>query len=377
MRTARLVTLAAGATLLALGCDDKKPAPPVAASSATAKPSAAAPASADAKKPAFDALVAQSKPLAPQPKTAEVGKTKLTAELCTGEGVSFLYKSNMDVLRSVAVAGDKLYVIDSEGAMYGFTIAAGDGCKLTVDASFGEGGKLKPKRELRTLSSDTKGNVVASHGIFANYLLKDGKVDYECSAPGQGYVQLHPTGGWGLGSFANATVRKITYGATECKSEPWVLQDLGQDDKRKGPFANVNTIGFMGDMVLVGGVLVEKVENRRPTVVVAFDKTGEEKFRFGNTDKAARDDNFGWIHAIDVCTPGLCVLDSNFRRMTIWSKAGKYIGNVKLSDLFDLRYPWIPDMASAGKGVYYFVAGQDRGPKSGVAEGLIYRVSGL
>jgi hypothetical protein len=96
----------------------------------------------------------------------------------------------------------------------------------------------------------------------------------------------------------------------------------------------------------------------------------------GKTDKDyASKDRFGWVHAIGPCKTGVCVLDSNYRRLTIWKTDGKFVASVDLSALFGLKYPWIADF-DRNKTHTFFVAGQDRDVK-GVAEGNIYRVSGL
>jgi len=70
------------------------------------------------------------------------------------------------------------------------------------------------------------------------------------------------------------------------------------------------------------------------------------------------------------------VLDSNYRRLTVWSSKGEFVGSADLSDLLDLSYPWIADFHIADDGQAYFVAANDR-KDSDVAEGVIYRVSGL
>jgi len=364
--------LALSFALASSGCDDKKPSgSPVAATSVTAKASATASA-APVKMPSFEELVAKSTPLAPEPKVVELGKTKLSATLCRVEEEVFLDQSPMKVLKAIEVVGDKAYVVDADGVIHGFSIEAGDGCVLKVDKGFGDAGKLKLAKSIEALSRDDKGNLVASTNVFGTYFMKDGKVVYDCKPTG--VARLSPTGGWAISSYANSNVAKISYGKDACEDEPWVLQDLSKPDTRKGPFSNVNTVGFLGKLVLVGGVLADKVENRQPKVVVAYDDKGKEKFRFGNIDKTAREDNFGWIHGIVPCKPGICVLDSNYRRITIWKKDGNFIGNAKLSALFGLRYPWVPSLTSVNN-TLYFVAGQDRGPKSGVSEGLIYRVT--
>jgi hypothetical protein len=153
----------------------------------------------------------------------------------------------------------------------------------------------------------------------------------------------------------------------------WVLTDLGQAEKRKGQFGNINSVAFLGNLVLVGGVIAEKPS---PRIVVAYTKDGVEKFRFGNEGAGFADDRFGWVHAIELCKTGICTLDANGRDVKLWTDEGGFVGKIQLDALFGLKYPWIPDFAMAKGGTAWFIAAQDRG-KSGVAEGLVYRVKGL
>lgn len=96
----------------------------------------------------------------------------------------------------------------------------------------------------------------------------------------------------------------------------------------------------------------------------------------GKTDKEnGSKDRFGWVHAIQPCNKGVCILDSNHRRLTAWKTDGKFVGHVDLMALFGLKYPWIPDF-DRNKTHAYFVTGQDRAD-SKVGEATIYRVTGL
>jgi len=357
--------------LIVGGCDERKKTPPIEAASASAGPAAGEPPK-PPPKPPFQDLVAKSEPLSPTPQPVTVAEHTLTAKRCRLEGASFLHESPMKVLSAVEVSGDKAYLVDPEGVIHGFAVEPGESCVWKVDESFGKAGKLKLDKPVKALSHAGKGRLVASTQVFGHYVLQDGKVAYRCEATG--VVRVSPGGDWGIGSYANSRVRKIAYGADGCEASPWVIRDLSKPKTRRGPLSNVNAVGFVGKHVLVGGVLADKVQNRQPKVVVAYDGEGEEVFRIGNTDPTAREDSFGWIHGIAPCQPGICVLDSNYRRLTVWKKDGMFLGNVKLSKLFGLRYPWVPDLRR-DKDVLYFVVGQDRGSKSGVAEGLVFRVT--
>lgn len=347
------------------GCEAKKASEPAPAASVVPV------ASAVERTPSFEERVKSSTPLAPEPKPAESGGTKVVAQRCKVAGDAFLEASATKVLKAIEVTGDLAYVIDGSGGLRRYRVSAGDECSFAVDEGFGRQGRLEVQRLLDGLSSDDEGRVVASTGVFGNYLLKDGGLAYECKATG--LVQLQRKGGWGIAAYSNGPVRKVVYGDGGCEAEAWIIGDLSKPAARRGPFTSISAVGFLDNLVLVGGALADTVQNRQPKVVVAYDEKGQERFRLGNTDTTAREDNFGWIHGIVPCKPGVCVLDSNFRRLTMWKKDGVFVGHVQLGELLGLRYPWVP-AASNAKGVLYLVAGQDRAPDSGVAEGLVYRV---
>lgn len=347
------------------------------AADAAAASSAAASAKPTPKEVPFADKLAASTPLDPKVTPQEGGGVKVTAERCQLEGGPLVSKSNVDVTRALRIIGDKAYLVDSDESVRAYDIAPGAACKLTVDKTFGAGGIMKLTDKVSRLASDTAGHLYASGGIFGTFRLTGGKVDYKCEARPQGYVHMHPNGKLGIGTFANATVAKLAFDDKGCKSEPWVFQDLSDTAKRKGPLGNAQAVGFVGDTILVGGVLAKEVDPNEPRVVLALDAAGKEKFRFGAVDKGgSSEDRFGWVHGIAPCKPGICVLDSNYRRITFWKTDGKYVGFVKLDKLFGLEYPWISDFAAGKSGATYFATGQDR-QKSGVGEANIYRVAGL
>ncbi len=368
MRIGTTVTACAVLGFALLAC--KKEEAPTAASAAVS----AAAAGDKAPEASFEEQVKSSTPLAPVVKSVKLGTQDFAPELCSFDE-PLLDKSNMDVLRAVQAVGDKLYLVTSDGKVRGYKIAAGK-CALTKDASFGDDGVLSLSKEVKSLSKDSAGDLLASNGIFESYYISGGKLKYECKARGQGYIAMHPSGKWGLGPFANATVNKLKFGDSACESEPWVLQDLSQEGKRKGPFNNVNTIGFVGDLVLVGGILPKSADPNESRVVIGMDAAGKEKFRFGSTDKSFGEQKFGWIHAIGPCKAGICVVDSNMRQLSAWTKDGRFVGSAKLSDAFGLKYPWISSFSVTKDGTGYFAAGQSR-ENAKVAEGLVYRVKTL
>lgn len=368
------------AAIVSLGpCSKAEDAKPAASASASASavPVASASASAAPPEKPFDQLVKESKPLAITTAEQPLGTSKLTAEVCTVEGGPVVGKSTMGIYKSIRAIGEKVFVVDADEQVRAFKIEAGPTCKLSVDKTFGTDGVVKLENKVDRVVADSAGNLWATSGIWGAWKLdKAGKVAMKCSGRPQGSLFVHPSGKWAIGTFANATVSKVTIDAGTCKNEPWAFQDLGQDDKRKGVLTNAQAVGFVGDTIFMGGSLDKKVEPNGSIVVLALDKDGKEKARLGKTDKDySTKDRFGWVHAIGPCKLGVCVLDSNYRRLTAWKADGKFLGDVSLSSLFGLKYPWIADFDRNTKHAY-FVTGQDReGGK--VSEGNIFRVTGL
>lgn len=329
----------------------------------------------EAATPSLEEQVAQSTPLSPSPGSATVGDINIEAEVCTVEGAEFLGDSVMRVFASVAVADGRLFVADGSKQVRAFIVGEGDGCTLTLDAEFGDGGARTLGHDIEWLSVDGAGRVVASNGIFKAYAFDGaGKTEFDCDT--KGYVEQHAAGRWGISTWVTSNVRMVELAEGACSAEDWVLTDLSDDANRKGNFTSVHSAAVVGNLILIGGALAKSVDPDASNVVAAYNKAGKEKFRFGGSDEIGSDQNFGWIHAISGCEGGICVLDSNYRRMTVWSYKGKFIGSVDLSELFDLGYPWINDFHVADDGYAYFVAANDR-ESSVVAEGVIYRVSGM
>jgi hypothetical protein len=359
------------------GCDRPEPSdvsvssvpPPPAPPPAPTRSPVAVP----AQKPSFEQMVQQSQPLSPAPEAQQLGARRISAERCTLEGPPFLGKSPMDVFKAIEVAGSRILIVDQLGRMHGFLPQRGGGCVLAPDPAFGEAGMLKLPHKIESLSRDGAGRVMASNGIFGAWGVDQGKQGFACDT--KGHVELHRSGKWGIAPFVNATVRMVEIADGECKSEDWVLQNLSDDKTRQGPFANVNSSAIVGDLVLIGGVLAKSENEKQPRVVIGYSRAGKEKFRFGSVDSGT-DDALAWVHAVQGCTAGICVVDSNLRRLSLWTRAGKHVGSVKLDALLGLSSPWIPDFSVAKDGSAWLVTAAERG-KSGVSEGLLYRVRGL
>jgi hypothetical protein len=325
------------------------------------------------KAPSFDEMVKQSEPLVATPAAQDAGGRRISAERCELESGPFLGKSTLDVFKAIEAAGGRVLLVDQYGRLAGFSPEKGAGCRLGADKSFGEDGVLKLPHKIENLTRDGTGRVIASNGIFAAYAVEQGKQAFVCDT--KGHVELHRSGKWGIAPYVNASVRLVEVEAEGCRSEDWVLQNLNDDAKRQGPFGNVSASAVLGNLVLIGGVLAKREDERQPRMVAGYTRAGKETLRFGNPEPGA-EDRFDWIHAIDGCKAGICVLDSNLRRLSVWSKTGKQLASVRLDDLFGVSSPWAVDFAVDDRGDAWFAVAAERG-KSGVSEGLVFRVRGL
>ncbi len=323
----------------------------------------------------FDEKVAESEPLDPSPVPQEVAGRQITAELCAFESKTFLGESTMSLFKSIVALDDKLVLADEKGELHGFEVTRGEeGCKLSADKSFGGDGVLTFEREINYLSKDDTGRIMASNGVHAAYSVINGIQKFECTTGG--YVELSPTGRWGVAPWVNADVKLVSFADDSCTTEPWVLKNLGDDATREGIFDSVNTAGFLANTVLVGGSVAEAVDEDGPRQVALYTRDGREQARFGGSQETGSEQNFGWLHALSPCRAGICALDSNYRRLTQWSDKGDFVGALDLSALFDLKYPWIADFDIAPDGAAFFLTGQKR-EDSDVAEGLVFRVEGI
>lgn len=312
-------------------------------------------------------------PVQPAPTDLSVAGRSLEVELCTIDGAEFSGDHTMSVFKSVAVDGDRLLIAGGDGRLYGFSIQHDDGCTLKLDPSFGTDGIFDFERDVEWVSA-SNGTVVAANGIAESYVIRGNTLAYTCAA--DGYIELAEGGSWGIAPWVNATVERVYFETSGCRSEEWALRHLSDDSKREGNFTSVNGAAVVGDVVYIGGPLATSISAEGTRVIGVFSATGTEIRRFGGSDDINSPEKFGWVHAINACSPGVCVLDSNFRRLTIWSEAGVYQGTVDLKDLLGLDYPWINDFATGADGAVWFVAAQSR-DEGEAADGFVYRVTGL
>lgn len=296
-----------------------------------AAPPAAPSAGNETKTPTPSAERPAAEPPASELAQLPFGAGKVKIEECSIDPP--LKDEKKDPITSIARVGQRLYVADGSKDVRVYSLKPG--CKLQLDATAGDKGIVRAESEIQSLSTD--GKIASfSNGVFDSYREVGGKL----TACGNHYLALHPSGTWGLTSFVNATVDKVTIAGDKCTTQPWVLKDLSDAKKRVGPLESVSSIAFVNDLAMVGGIATE--EQRR--VVIAFDAAGKERFRMGGP-KSIAEDGFGWVHAISACGPGVCVSDANFRSVSAWSADGKFIGRVKLDEVLKESVPWAQALA--------------------------------
>jgi hypothetical protein len=308
----------------------------------------------------------------PVPVDQTIAGRTAAVEVCTLEGVQFQGTGTTSVFKSVAIDGERLLVATAAGALHALKISHDAGCVLSPDLEFGEDGVMTFERDVEWVAA-ANGTIVASNGIFESYVIRGNHLAYTCE--GDGYIELADTGTWGIAPWVSSTVERISFGKEACTTEEWSLRDLGQPETRQGNFTSVNASTIVGSTVFIGGSLTASADPTEQRVIGVFTAEGKEIRRFGGSSELSSPEKFGWVHAINGCTPGICVVDSNFRRLTLWDESGTFQGEIELGELFGLEYPWVNDFALGTDGAAYFLAASEVGDD--LAYGFIYRVTGL
>ncbi|MEM1418445.1 MAG: hypothetical protein AAGH15_26355, partial [Myxococcota bacterium] len=73
----------------------------------------------------------------------------------------------------------------------------------------------------------------------------------------------------------------------------------------------------------------------------------------------------------------LAVVDAHARRLRFFAADGSRRGSIDLLRLLDLPLPWVAGATRSREGVAFLAVGHERGERSGLFEGLLFRVQGL
>ena len=356
---------------------------PVASPAALAAPGASLPSAVGPDRSPSPVPLASTEapPLRPRPSPRSLGGAVVTADACEIEGASFHARAGDEVLRAIARAEDRLYLLDGRGRVHAFVIAPAGGCRLTVDAGFGEGGVLALEQPIRALSA-AGGVLLASAGPTLSARIAAGKIRDRCAAPDQGALALHPSGRYAIGAVVGAAgeipatlegaaggrikLMKVTFADGGCRSERWPIHT-------QGGFQGVTAVGYDGGTLLVGGAQAWRVEKREPVVIVAMGEDGSEIYRLGRLQPGTGDESFGLLRGVERCAAGICALDAGLSRLSAW-KNGEHVGNVPLAALLGLPSPAAIGFALTPGGASYLAATQEQ---EGEAVGVVFRIRGL
>ena len=311
----------------------------------------------------FESEVTKSQPLDPNPQTISIANRNLVPVRCSLKGIEFLGDDSFDLLPYLEVGTDgKLYVVHQEKYIHRFNISGDDSsCILTLDTSFGKNDKFRFDNDLNLVEN----TLYASAMIFKSDQNELRKIEVEGDKYCPSKLLVHPKGQSALG-YSNKKLFKVKLSESGCDREEWSeFPDM---------FNSIDTITWIGESdFAIGGTLAG---DEGGWIVVIFDANGREKLRFGYNEEKRLKSDFGWVHAIKQCGQDYCVLDSNFRELTIWDSSGNRKALIDLdNDLFGLDYAWIPDF-EIDSGYAWFSTIQRR-KDSKVYEGNIYRVGGL
>ena len=137
------------------------------------KPPEAAPGTSTVPPSAGDKAVSQTK-------TADAGKlikelvfpeNKVRVEECLFDTPPT--GSTNDAVKSIARAGDSLYVANGTNELTAYRLSPG--CKLALDRTVGAAGKVKIDGNVDVVRADDKGTVTASTGVFDAYRVTPGE----------------------------------------------------------------------------------------------------------------------------------------------------------------------------------------------------------
>lgn len=302
-----------------------------------------------------------------------LGGKALTAEACLLDtsAPDMTHEWFNQAIRGLVAAKDgSLYVLDHEQKVRHYLVEPGETCKLALDPSFGAHGVF-------TLPTPADSISILDDGTIAAYTLgklmriQGGKVDsLNCS------VKSVNGGGKTGFNFFGSEAEKVEIG-TECKATSWKF--AGWPTGEKG--ASVQFIQEMGKDVLVAA----SIEGTHYVAIHGAD--GKLKIKVGKDrekDKAKDEELICWARDAKPCAAGLCIVDSNCRKMTAYDvKKGTLVGSIEIGNLLGLHYPW-PSALVVGKGVSWIAASNKLvrpadAPKDApdVNVGLIFRVKGL
>lgn len=284
-----------------------------------------------------------------------------------------------NAMRGMAAAPDgSLYVIDNNKMVRHYIPQAGDSCKLGIDATFGDKGILKLPEDPERLFVLADGTLVANSWNSSQKIV-NGKVEsFNCHVD-----EIFADGKSGM-QRAMDQLRRIDISGG-CKETEWKYTgwEPPKPEKGKDPisYSVQRVIPWDKDFLLH----VSLVGDHYLGIHSADGKLKVKIGKDANKDKDVKEgEDICWAADMGKCSSGLCVLDSNCRRLTSFDpKKGSMVESIKLRDLLGLSYPWPVAMVSTTGFTYIAVTNPEIKPLDApkdakeISHALIFRVKGL
>ena len=218
---------------------------------------------------------------------------------------------------------------------------------------------LSDEGDYEELSSDSSGRLYVSGFMEQMLIMEDGEIVTRIDNVDS--VLMHPSGTWGISSFYQQPLEKVTLNGESASVEEWPIRST---EETSNAFISQNH-------VYVTGVSADK-DNQ---TVWVYDTEGNQQFEFGNAELGEP----GWMGSVsDVVETenGFIVLDGNVRTLFFYGTDGSLIAEVGDGDLFGTFYPWISSATVMSDGSVLVALVEEREDESAY-ELLLYRLSGF
>lgn len=294
--------------------------------------------------------------------THRAGMLSANFDVCKIEGAEFRSTSNSEAIPGMASYGDHLYVLDADGNVRRFTHQLDDSCVLTLDADWADGGVHTTNAEdVSNISISESGRMLLSGGVFGVESVDLATMaSMECA--GAGSFVLAPDGKSGLGYFPGSALKEIRFTDTNCQiGEAELPGQLPFDD------------GTVQALTWIDGNLVAAGPDQDKNIKIAqVSPRGKVEWLGGAESDEAR---FGWVHGVAACTPGVCAIDTNYRRMQIRDTDGAWLTSVDMSEALSISgSAWWTHLEPAERGGNWLAVGVTP-TGSDEAEGFVVHVS--
>lgn len=314
-------------------------------------------------------------------KKVVLGGKEVSAEACLLDTSVSAMKDEWfaNALRHMAAAPDgALYVYDQDKKVRRYVPEPGDTCKLAIDASFGEKGILTFPEDLEQMIVLADGTLVVL-GWQKIYKYIGGKIEtIDCRIK-----DLFPDGKTAFSHFSDE-VKRVDI-AAECKETEWKYKGWVAPKPEAGKDPQTYSVQSIRpwdkDLLIHMSISGSHYLGIHSTDGKLKMKMGKDREK----DKNVKDgEDICYAADMGKCAPGLCVLDSNCRRLSAWDpKKGEMIDSVELSDLLGLFYPWPVAFVSTKSVSYMGVTHKEKKAEGApedakeISHALIFRIKGL